>query len=691
MQIYLAALLCLIASLPAAKAEVCSHQNDPVFYQINGYTIRHISFENPFNFFFLVRNRLDAIKTALPIKEGALFNTTDYDESFFIVRDAVKADSALGKDSPIKIVSTTGGLENCQEAAAGPHTVDVVYRTFSTDPIPAVQATPEQRQSMVDKPATTAASSTLIPKFQAVPQFSYDPALRGYGGIDLSLRLPARIIDRIDVSASGSSSSSAFYGGFHGSGRPDFKVLARLEYALAYRYNDAPALNLRLTKGVFSGNILACSRELVTSTGRTVFRYGASIEQGIQQTNSPGESSPYGALTLYGGIANTTRYSETSVSYGFSLGGPGLPNLNYVRNFGDVSYSRRFPSGTNRPWDVALRLTTGGIAGAGPILLNDRFFGGDTVSSLLPNSSWYLPAGPIVRSIPTNRLAGMGSGGTSFYSTNLTIGKVIKGWPIIPPEVENSAGFSEAVDFAENSAETWFADDYESASPAFKQLLDNVPPRFKADLDAAKAVLAKIGAAHPVDAVVKASLKKGDSLVTVATVLIATASDSTLRGADRAGRFRAWLTPASAFIRLTKVLAELEQLVPEAKPELENARQSLQDDLVSLSNQLKEIHAGPAHANAVTLAQKDMARPREIIDTLRHEVNRYSVSIIGLVDVGRLWPDPDGARLAFGGGGRLSLVNVNFNLGYAINPSPQPQLGQGRGALFLSITYTNLF
>ena len=101
------------------------------------------------------------------------------------------------------------------------------------------------------------------------------------------------------------------------------------------------------------------------------------------------------------------------------------------------------------------------------------------------------------------------------------------------------------------------------------------------------------------------------------------------------------------------------------------------------------IHEGPVRAAAEAQAKKDMVRPRETIDTLRFEANRFAFGVIGLFDVGRVWPDPYGTRYAIGGGVRLSLVNVNFNITYGVNPNPQK--GQGNGALLFSLTYTNLF
>lgn len=682
--------LVVVASTCVAQAQVCSHQLDPAFYEKNGYTIRKISLVSPFDFVFLVRSRLDLVKAQLTIKEGAKFSEGDYNDGFTTVNEAVTADSALGRNSPVKVVVVTLGLENCQETS-GALTVDVVYRIFSTDPLPATSATPEQRRATVESPATTTVATSLRPRYEVVPRFSYDHTTRGFGGLDASLSLPNHFLDKIKVSAAASSSTRSFIGDFHGSGRSSFGALARMEYTLAYRFYDVPAFNLRLTKGVGAMNLGASSKDIVTKSSQVRFRYGFAAEYGIQQSNSPSASSRYGAATPYAGVTRTTRYSEAVVSYGLSANGPGFSNLAYVRQIGDASYSRRFPGGTNRPWDVEGRFTAGGISGTGPVLINDRFFGGSTVGKLVANSEWQIPTGPIIRSIATNRMAGSGSGGTSFYSTNFTIGKVLRGWPLIPPEVEKAPGFSDGVIAAENTAQTWFADDYESASPQFKAILAFFPPKLKADVDAVGATFASIRSARGLDADLTASLRKGDSSITVSKVLINTASDTTLGGADRAARLRAWLTPVSAFIKLTKILEQLELLAPGKGPELTLERTAIESDLANLRGQMDAIHTGPAHQQAVDAAARYMARPREVIDTLRHEVNRYSLSVVGIIDFGRLWPDPLGTRYALGGGGRVSLVNVNFNLGYAFNPQPEVVLGQGRGALFFSLTYTNLF
>src|SRR5213593_2273003 len=182
-------LLILLVPLPGNALGICSHPQDPGFYEKNNYKIGKIELHTPFNFLFLVRQRLDQLRSSLAIKEHNAFDSSAYDESFTIVETAIKADGALGRDSPMKIVAVTSSLENCQENGEAP-TVDVVYRVFTTDPIPAIKAAPEERRLATEEPATTAAAQTVNPSFKFTPHFSYDATRRGLTGLDASVRLP---------------------------------------------------------------------------------------------------------------------------------------------------------------------------------------------------------------------------------------------------------------------------------------------------------------------------------------------------------------------------------------------------------------------------------------------------------------------------------------------------------------------
>src|SRR3954466_4639660 len=118
-------LVLILAAARAGYAQVCSHPLDPSFYETNSYTVGKITFYSPFGFFLVVRERFNVLKANLPIKEADKFSKEAYDQSFRKVDEAVKEDSVFGENAPVKIVVTTGGLENCHEEDDTPRTIDV--------------------------------------------------------------------------------------------------------------------------------------------------------------------------------------------------------------------------------------------------------------------------------------------------------------------------------------------------------------------------------------------------------------------------------------------------------------------------------------------------------------------------------------------------------------------------------------
>jgi len=98
------------------------------------------------------------------------------------------------------------------------------------------------------------------------------------------------------------------------------------------------------------------------------------------------------------------------------------------------------------------------------------------------------------------------------------------------------------VNAAENTAENWFADDYEGASPEFKKLLTDFPAALKSDLGAATAEFTAIRSAGPVSAALDAALKSAEREARLAQNLITHVSDPG-RGSDNAIKLRAWLQP----------------------------------------------------------------------------------------------------------------------------------------------------
>src|SRR5258708_39515997 len=89
------ALALMLLCITAAKAQKCTRPQEPLFYEANHYTVGRIVIDSPFDFFHMVRRRLEAIKGDLALKEGAPFSRSEYDETFRQVEDAVWAGSAF--------------------------------------------------------------------------------------------------------------------------------------------------------------------------------------------------------------------------------------------------------------------------------------------------------------------------------------------------------------------------------------------------------------------------------------------------------------------------------------------------------------------------------------------------------------------------------------------------------------------
>jgi hypothetical protein len=123
----------------------------------------------------------------------------------------------------------------------------------------------------------------------------------------------------------------------------------------------------------------------------------------------------------------------------------------------------------------------------------------------------------------------------------------------------------------------------------------------------------------------------------------------------------------------------------------ERFSEAVEKHLAALAEALQSVDEGPANQAAAARAEADMRPARQAIDTMRFEVNRLSVGLAGIFDVGRLWPDPAGTRYGLGGGLRVGFFNVNVTLRYAWNPLWHRDLREGHGALFFSLNYLNLF
>jgi hypothetical protein len=676
----------------------CSNPRDPDFYK--GSAVRRIELRNPLSFIFLVRQRMDEIKASLPLAEAKTFSREDYEASTRTIEDAVREDGLFG-DSAAKVVVVTAAIENCMEDA-NPKTVDIVYRIFSSDPIPTVRATPEQRRAAVDGPATTASEHNTRGSYKVRPMLGYDDAHRGFGGADLVLAIPATVFDDVHVLGSESPTSRALGLELDSPKAPNLRALDRVDYHVAYRYSKEPASDLVLSQETFQARFTGFSKQREIADYQISLRYGASLDAGNQHSDAAAASLPTGTITNaasrtfrgYAGIAGTGRYSEAAISYGLQVSQTGATGPSSAKHIGDLVYGNRFPARTHAPWDVQARVSLGAIAGSENVLLGDRFFGGSSVSGFIPGDAWFIPNGPLVRSISSQSLNGEGFGGTSFYSMNVTVGKVIKGSPLIPAEIQTSDGFAQGISAAEDSAEGFFADDYLASSPEFTNAAKENAGNLKADLVEVQATFQAIRKGGTNRANLNKVLRDAEKIAQHAQSIIRHATVPDDRGRLNTLGLTALSKPDSPS-SLPKLINDLQQLqplaLPAGRPPLSSSQAKLSQHLSDLRTALDMVKAGPVGQQAAAHAKSDMKRPREVIDALQFEVNRNALSVVGLFDAGRVWPDAHGTRYAIGGGLRFSLVNVNVTAGYAFNPSPHTDLGQGRGAVVFALTYTNFF
>ena len=675
-----------MACLPLG-AQVCTHATDgrvdTAYYEANHYVVSKIVLRQTFDFVYFIRRSLDRLKTGLPLKEGEPYVRAMETDSFEHLKDALDGDQAFGT-TPFKVTAGLSYIENCNESAH-PGTLEIHYYLFSTDPFSAAATPPESRAGEDQDPAK-AAQNTTHPSSSIIPSLAYDRSdrLAIGGSVQGNLQMPG--LKSMTVSSSGSSSSRDIQAQLNGDRELGMGALDRLDYHLQYSTNDQPAGSLQLHENVLSLRAVASTKLKTLNSGNKIgYRYGLSIGGGNQQTGgatgAPAgtvANSREGDIRLLVGMTYTTRYTDLSTSYALRISGPGFDALSSAANIVDATYGWR-QGGTHKPWDIAARGTAGTIARSGNILLNGRFFGGNGVAPFLPGDSWMIPYGPLLRSIPRNRLTGAGYGGASFYSTNLTVGKVLKSSPLIPTEIETSAGFADGVTAAENTAENFFADDYETSSDGYKTLVAKFGAQFLTDLTAVQQLLHSLASSAP-----------------------ARDAGTQTRGALSVARMAMQGTPLMLktftnpdISKVLKLVADLEKIAPTLsgaqRTQATDAIAALNLDVQKFKEALSAIDQSPTAAAARVHAQKDMKGPREVIDTLRHEAAVWSFSAVGILDTGRLWPDPNGARYAIGAGGRFSILSVNFTAGYAVNPHPYRTLGQGRGAVFFSMTYTNLF
>jgi hypothetical protein len=320
--------------------------------------------------------------------------------------------------------------------------------------------------------------------------------------------------------------------------------------------------------------------------------------------------------------------------------------------------------------------------------LSQRFFGGDAPQNFIAGDQWTIQSGPLIRSIPENRLnaadtLGGPIGGTSFWSFNSTFSVPLWGRPIVPKEVAENPDIPKKIQFAENTAKHALTLTYQKDLPEFKTLVSHLGP-LSAELTQLTTDLKTLDGKIPPGA--KAALDAAEG---------ATASaDRTLAGVRGNEPAEASALIASPFVGgIIKVSTDLDALSAKLADagmqaetmEINAHKQTLTSLQASLKTDLDKINlTGPAQK-----AEQDLKVVTPVIDTLFHDLNIISVSPVAVFDAARLWPDRLGTRYGPGIGVRLTIVTFNVTVGYAWNVNGSKT--EGPGVLFFSLDISDVF
>lgn len=465
------------------EGKTCALSSD--HYERAGYTVKAIEIETPIDFVGVVRKPLEAKLAASEAALDAQHKGLKVDEKFSnlayteLLADLTSRVGTLEEGERFKLVATVPSLESCDETKK---TLKVVYWVVTSGPISYLSGIFEKRHDRVTREFAPGAFAKLAGKFLPQPFAGYNRSRAIFAGTDAAYRFTNDLINKIDLSASGSGSSAT--GDFALAGDRNFKrgFLEHAEWRLGYRYSNIPGDAVRLKDATVLGQLFAASRPLGSQD--LILRFGASIEGGNRQsdldqailtTRTLANSGYAGAKMYIGGTLNLGRQSWTG-TYALQVGANSRAiRVDYVKQIVDTSYSVRFLPREHKPLRIDAQFNAGHISsGANAIPLTERFFGGNATREFIQGDDWQIRSTPFIRSIPQNRLNRVGSGlpigGEGFFSANLTLAQTIWAKPAIPSEILRDVRVKQALGGQLAGSRLFAVASYLGEAPQFGEL-----------------------------------------------------------------------------------------------------------------------------------------------------------------------------------------------------------------------------
>jgi hypothetical protein len=657
-----------------------------------GYHLRDVRLTGP----LLRRSALrDDLVDATSLKPGVPVTGDVVEGGKAHLRRQLRETPALF-ESPVVVSVVTAAVDRCDE---GSKQLDVVYGVYTTKVPLVVSRFVESREAQEVDPGANLALAPAPLRFRVTPRLSYDRSNDVMGGAAISMAM-GRAFDRLDADIQ-LSDSAAFLDVAAAASRERSDGWLRFhEWSVGYHHADRPTDQETLKERAFVGYVTTASRPLGAHGG--IVRWTSLVEAGEQRTALPVEVLPAGYVASAGygswknalGIDLRGRRHGVSAAYGLQLGMSRGPDaFDYVTHVGEATYEARVrwksPAWSHRPLDVTTRWSAGHLGGGDVIPATERFFGGATATPFLPGTGWTLRASPELRGFPPrwfNRVTSSGAaiGATSYQSLTVTAAMPFWARPLVPPEVIDEPEVVEAIEAQLNSAEEVLNILHRQTDPAYIGLLQTAP-----DLDSRLAAFdARVAA---LESTLPMELKE---------------QAATCR--ELIDGVRAQLDPD--LMPRPFLVALFAKPSDENDPTLPNVRDvcvaqlgkgASDDELAKRGRALVfQIDTMQATANRIdlprakTMAARDMVFPRDVVHSIFHELNVWSLGPALMFDSARIDlgapSDESATRHALGAGLRFTLASTfHLTAGYVWNLNRDP--GKPQGAPFFTIDLTAPF
>jgi hypothetical protein len=678
-----------------SHGQSCSHSQDPTYYSQRNYIVRRVYITSPFDFIAAIRRNEKEAAEHLPLRHGVMFQNSSYSQGIGVIKPFFMFS---GIPSPLKLRVIIPALRNCDESKS--RQLDVVYRVFLSNPLDYLHHPAEFTQSQIVQPATTAARANSDGRIAPSLAATYNRTTGLSGGGSVKIIFPDSW-GSVGVSALESGAAHYENLGWNTSKQFAQSKLETLSVKIGYQHSDQPVDNGRLKFAHLFAQTYANTKEFTSK--HLAFRYGAAVEGGYEQSGgilttvipSVVASDSYGSLKAYSGINLSPGSCTISASYAFQAGTNGdftditlFKHIGYASLMAQIPISHlEHPGSVHRPLNLEWELAGGFLQHEGTMPVSQRFFGGNAPQQFTEGEDWKIPSGPFIRAIPENRLNsssvfGTPVGGSSFWSSNMTLSVPVWGYPLIPKDLARDPSFEPAIAAEREAAENALMLTYQKDLPAFKALVSRLP-ELDAELSRLQSDMGAMETRVPPEAAssFRASKSATDSAARVSKDVQTTTPQAA--SALIAG-------PISRLTKLSRSLGVFANALNNASDAddtsiIQSHRNRVLALQASLANDLLKVDLTVPKKRAAD----DLSVVDPVLNSILHRLNIVSISPLLIFDVARLWPDAAGTRFGPGAGARFTLVTFDVTLGYAWNVHGVKS--EGPGAMFFSLDVSNIF